>query len=126
MNLTHYFGNTEGVGILATADANGKVDLAIYETPQVIDDNTIALNMLGRLSYKNLQTNPNAVYMFIQAGEDLQGKRFYLAKISQRSGIERIRELKANNQPLTDPNLAAKHFVCFRVENIRPLVGSTH
>jgi len=30
------------------------------------------------------------------------------------------------NQPVTDLNLAAKYFVCFRVENIRPLVGDSH
>lgn len=30
------------------------------------------------------------------------------------------------NQPATDLNLAAKYFVCFRVENIRPLVGDSH
>ena len=126
MNLNSYFEQHEGIGILATADDKGKVDMAIYETPQVVDDNTIALNMLERLSYKNVQTNPNAAYMFIETGGRYQGRRFYLTKVSEKPGIQRVRELRARHLPATDPTLATKHVVCFKVESIRPLVGDTN
>jgi len=123
MNLSQYFGNTRGVGILATANSEGKVDLAVYTSPEVIDDNTIAFNMLERLSYKNLQTNPHAAYMFVEEGSKWNGRRFYLTKISEQSGLERVRELRSRNMPLPDAAQMNKKFVCFKVENIRPIVG---
>lgn len=126
MNLAHYFENTPGTGILATADEKGNVDAAIYCPPQVVAEDTIALDMLDRLSYKNLQKNPHACYMFIEPGDDYQGRRFYITKVSEEPGAERIRQLKAEGLPVTDPNLAVKKFVCFRVHNIRPLVGDSY
>jgi hypothetical protein len=123
MNLAQYFENTRGAGILATADSEGKVDLAIYTSPEVIDDNTIAFNMLERLSYKNLQTNPHAAYMFVEESSKWNGRRFYLTKISEQSGLERVRELRSRNMPLPDAAQMNKKFVCFKVENIRPVVG---
>ena len=49
MELKEYFENTEGRGILATADGDGKVDAAIYARPHFMDDATIALIMRDRL-----------------------------------------------------------------------------
>lgn len=123
VNLAEYFAKNPGVGILATADAQGRVDLAVYETPEVIDDKTISLNMLDRLSYQNLKSNPNAAYMFLEASGNWNGKRLYLKKIAEMPGIERVRELKKNNLPLPDPALTSKFHVRFTVERIRPAVG---
>ena len=39
MNLKTYFEDTEGTGVLATADSNGKVDTAIYARPHFMEDN---------------------------------------------------------------------------------------
>lgn len=94
MNLAHYFGNTEGSGILATADAEGQVDMAIYETPQVIDENIIALNMLNRRSFQNLQSNPHAAYMFIEWAMSISNTRFDVSRTSN-AAIRRDR----NNRP---------------------------
>ncbi len=33
MNLSDYFDNTKGYGVLATADSSGKVDAAVYARP---------------------------------------------------------------------------------------------
>jgi len=40
MNLGEYFDRAKGYGILATADATGKVNAAIYARPYFSDDNT--------------------------------------------------------------------------------------
>ena len=123
MNLPQYFQKAEGIGILATADAKGNVDIAIYEKPQVIDDKTIALNMTNRLSYKNLSSNPHAAYMFIENTTSWDGKRLYLTKTGQISGTERIRQLRAAGQTIGDPAQASKNYVTFTVDKIRPAVG---
>ena len=37
--MKDYFKNTKGVGVLATADADGKVNVAIYARPHFLHDN---------------------------------------------------------------------------------------
>jgi hypothetical protein len=57
MGLAEYFGRVKGTGILATSDAEGNVDLAIYAPPYIIGEKKIAFSMLERRSYSNLQSN---------------------------------------------------------------------
>ena len=38
MDLQPYFEETKGHGVLATADASGRVNLAIFARPHVLDD----------------------------------------------------------------------------------------
>ena len=83
MDIARYFNENEGTGILATADGRGKVDMAVYEKPEVIDNDTIALRMLERRSYQNITTNPNAAYTFMEAAGNYQGRRFYLTMIDE-------------------------------------------
>ena len=48
MNLKDYFENAKGVGVLATADADGKVNVAVYARPHFLDsedDKTAAFIM---------------------------------------------------------------------------------
>ena len=42
MDRKNYFENTEGIGVLASADAEGRVDAAIYSRPHVMDSDTVA------------------------------------------------------------------------------------
>ena len=61
MNLKDYFENTKGVGVLATADADGKVNVAVYARPHFLDpedDDSPTFIMNERLSYANVQANP--------------------------------------------------------------------
>ena len=43
MTLKEYFDNSNGIGILSTADSAGKVDAAVYSMPHVFDDGTLVL-----------------------------------------------------------------------------------
>ena len=74
MNLAEYFENIKGLGVLATSDAEGKVDIAIDSRPYIIDETTIAFSMLEKLSYSNIQSNPKAAYMFKEEGPGYKGK----------------------------------------------------
>lgn len=124
MNLAGYFGNTKGTGILATADSSGAVDAAIYATPEVVDDNTIAFIMADRLSHQNLQSNPKAAYMFIEQGNGYQGKRLYLTKIDEVENPEMSDDLRDESKKLDGYTEGQMFFrVQFRVDNVRPLVG---
>ena len=51
MTLKEYFETNKGLGILSTADSQGKVDAAVYSRPHFMEDGTIALVMRDRLSH---------------------------------------------------------------------------
>jgi hypothetical protein len=68
MDLKEYFNDTKGVGVLATSDAEGKVDAAIYARPHFMEDGTLAVIMRDRLTHHNLQSNPHATFLFIENG----------------------------------------------------------
>ncbi|MFH0958857.1 MAG: pyridoxamine 5'-phosphate oxidase family protein, partial [Pseudomonadota bacterium] len=77
INLSDYFNNTKGYGVLATADSSGKVNAAIYARPHFIDEKTLAFIMRERLTYENLRTNPHSTYLFIESRSGYTGKRLY-------------------------------------------------
>ena len=122
MDLKEYFENSEGLGILSTADANGNVDSAIYANPHVTSEDTIALIMRPRLSLDNIQHNPKAVYMYIEKGPGYQGRRLYLEKTAQEEDPETVNQFRRSSHGDTGGEEQAK-LVYFKVTRIRPLVG---
>ena len=119
MNLKDYFDNTDGTGILATADSQGKVDAAIYARPQVMDDGSISFIMLDRLSHHNLQSNPQAAFLFLEAGGRYQGVRLFLEKIKEETDPELIAQYARRCPvPEGDPAKEQKFLVTFRVNRL--------
>jgi hypothetical protein len=125
MNLAEYFAKAKGMGILGTADAKGKVDLAIYAKPMVIDENTIALVMRERLSHQNLRHNPNAAYMFIEGPEDNRGVRLYLTMAHEETNVSVVEKIIEEHPEICPyPDEANKYLVHFKVEQVRELIGN--
>ncbi|MDY0187396.1 MAG: pyridoxamine 5'-phosphate oxidase family protein [Syntrophus sp. (in: bacteria)] len=125
MDLKAYFDQTEGTGILATADSAGKVDAAIYSRPHILEDGQIAFITADRLTHQNLQSNPHAVYLFIEAGQTWKGKRLYLLKTSEESDPDKIESLSRRKyRQDSESNKARKRFlVYFSLDKELPLVG---
>ena len=97
MDLKDYFENQKGLGVLATADAEGKVDLAVYSRPHVMDAETVAFIMPDRLTHHNLQSNPHAAYLFLEEGVEnkkFQGLRLFLTKTREEQDSELLHSLR--------------------------------
>lgn len=125
MNLSEYFENRTGRGVLATADSDGNVDVAVYSRPHFINENTIAYIMTDRLTHKNLQSNPHAAYLFIESGEGYIGKRLYLKKIKEETdpeAINKIRWRKTYVAPEDEKN-KSRFLVYFRIDKVIELIG---
>lgn len=126
MNLGEYFETTTGRGVLATADASGKVDAAVYSRPHFIDETTVAYIMTDRLTHANLQSNPHAAYIFVESpGETFTGKRLYLTKIKETTDqeeIDKIRWRKSYVIPNGDKE-KKRYLVHFRIDKVLPLIG---
>jgi len=123
MSLAEYFENIKGLGVLATSDTDGNVDIAVYSRPYIIDEKTIALSMLEKLSYSNIQSNPKAAYMFVEQGEGYAGKRLHLTKTGEEKDPERIKEIKQQHKKTREPDEKVRHLIYFTIDKIRPLVG---
>ena len=67
MELEDYFKKTKGTGVLATSDKYGKVNAAVYARPHFLEDGALAFIMRDRLTHHNLESNPNAAYLFVTA-----------------------------------------------------------
>lgn len=125
MELKEYFEQKRGIGVLATADSNGRVNAAVFARPHFMDDGTIAFIMGDRLTRKNLQSNPYAVYLFKEDGEKYVGKRLYLTKVKEEKDsaiIEKIRR-KDYKEP-AKYSTKSKFLVYFKIDKVLPLVGT--
>ena len=122
MELQTYFENTEGTGVLSTADSEGKVDAAIYARPHFMDDGTIAMIMRDRLTHHNLESNPYACYMFIEKGPGYKGKRLFLTKVREEQDSELLQSIR-RRQYIQETD-ESKFLVFFKIDKEIPLVGA--
>jgi hypothetical protein len=125
MKLSEYFETARGIGVLATADAEGKVNTAIYSRPHFLDsgdENTLAFIMADRLCHANLQVNPHASYLFIEEGEGYVGKRLSLTKIKEETDPEKIQAIRRRNLPCECEDGKVRFLVHFRIDDVRPLI----
>lgn len=125
MRLKDYFAATSGLGVLSTADGNGKVDAAIYARPHVFDDGTIAFVMRDRLTHHNLQENPYAAYLYVEKERGYKGVRLFLKKLKETTDDELIETMSRRClSPEEDKARGPKFLVYFQIEKILDLVGS--
>ena len=125
MKLHDYFEQTQGLGVLATADQKGKVGIAVYARPHVMEDGTLAFIMADRLTHHNLQSNPQAAYLFKEEGAGYKGKRLILTKIREEENSEMLTALrKRTYSRKKEESEESKFLVFFKVAQELPLVGS--
>jgi hypothetical protein len=119
--LQEYFESTKGIGVLATADSNGKVDAAIYSHPHFLEEGTLAFIMRDRLTHHNLQSNSSATFLFVEEGAGYKGKRLFLTKAREDKNPELISRIK--RRKYTDDNEEPTFLVYFKVDQELPLLG---
>ena len=120
--LRDYFENTKGMGVMATADREGKVNAAIYSRPHFLEDGSIAFIMRDRLTHHNLQSNPYAAYLFVEEGPGYKGKRLNLRKIREEENSELIQSLSRREYKNEKPG--ARFLVAFQLDKVLPLIGA--
>lgn len=121
MDLKEYFESNKGLGVLATADSEGKVDAAVYARPHIMEDGSLAMIMRDRLTHHNLQSNPNATFLFVENGPGYKGKRLFLRKTREEQDTELLSQLK-RRQYVSDAD-EPKFLVFFNITQELPLIG---
>jgi len=126
MDLKDYFENTKGTGVLATADKAGRANAAIYSRPHFFEDGTVGFIMRQRLTHANLQENPHACYLFVEAATKSAGRRLYLTKVAEEKETERLYQLKRREtSPESDAEKGPKYLAVFTLDKVLPLIGDT-
>ena len=124
--LSEYFLSAKGMGVLSTADTQGKVDAAVYARPHFIDEKTVAFIMADKHSHRNVRENPHAVYLFKEDGPQYQGKRLFLTRIGEsedKALIENLRRSKHCWPVSKECDSERRFLVQFRVDSVKPLIG---
>lgn len=121
MKIGDYFGTSKGTGVLATADSKGIVNITIYASPHVMDDETVAFIMADKLTHQNLQANPHAAYLFIEGDGKYKGKRLFLTKTKEEKNSPTLESLRRKEYP----DLKGKEYlVYFKIDKVLPLIGA--
>jgi hypothetical protein len=121
------FNKRPRIGTLSTADRNGEVNVAVFGSPEMIDENTVVMGIGRNRSFRNLQENPKAVFMVVEPGKtvmDWKGARVYLEAVELEKGggfFEEVKEgiAKAAGKAAADMIHAA---VRFKIKEVRPIV----
>jgi hypothetical protein len=121
MKLSEYFDHKKGLGVLSTADGDGKVDAAIYARPHFIEDGTLAFVMRDRLSHHNLRSNPHATYLFKEESSGYRGKRLFLTRVREEKNTELLESLRRRESVYRDSE--DRFLVFFNLDKELPLVG---
>ncbi len=125
MTLKDYFENTKGTGVLATSDSDGKVDVAVYARPHLMDDGSVAMVMRDRLSHANLNSNPHAAYLFKEEGPGYKGKRFFLTKLREEKDTQLLDQVRRRcPDPADDAQKGPRYLVFFKIDKELPLIGA--
>ncbi len=125
--LLSIFNKRPRIGTLSTANSKGEVNVAVFGSPQMVDENTVVMGIGRNRSFRNLQENPHAVFIVMEPGEtimDWKGARVYLevTDIETDGGFyKQVKENieKAAGKAAGDMIYAA---VRFRITEVRPIV----
>ncbi len=125
MKLSEYFEKTKGRGVMSTADSNGLLTSAVYARPHFIDEENVAFIMADRLTHKNLESNPHAVYLFMESGEKYVGRRLCLTKTKEEKNSPLIDTIRRREScPVDEEYMKQNRFlVSFKIDRVLPLIG---
>ncbi len=126
MELNKYFKQHKGLGVLSSADLKGRVNAAIYAQPHVIDAQRVAFIMADKLTRKNIEKNPYAVFLFKEDGPGYKGVRLYLKKqgeFKDQGFVQQVCNLAYPTPYCSEEALKGSYLLSFAVEKVLPLVG---
>ena len=119
-----YFEKTKGFGVLSTADDKGLVNSAVFSRPHIMEDGTYGFIMPERLTWANIEVNPNASFLFREEVSGYKGVRLQLKKARVIDDADVIEPYRRRTYSAADENrMKPLHLVCFELGRELPLIG---
>jgi predicted pyridoxine 5'-phosphate oxidase superfamily flavin-nucleotide-binding protein len=125
--LMALFNKRPRIGTLSTADKTGEVNVAVFGSPQMIDENTVVMGIGQNRSYRNLQRNPKAAFIVMEPGEtvtDWKGARVYLEAMdldTEGAFYDQVKKGIAKAAGPQAPEMI-QAAIRFRITEVRPIV----
>ena len=125
--LLEVFNKQPRIGTLSTANAKGEVNVAVFGSPQMIDENTVVMGIGENRSFSNLRENPKAVFIVLEPGKtlmDWKGARVYLEALDIETGggfYDQIRDDIARTSGEQTARMIHAA-IRFRITEVRPIV----
>jgi hypothetical protein len=125
--LMDFFNHRPRNCLLVTSNDEGRVDIAVYGSPTMIDENTVVLSTRENRSYQYLRKNPQAAMIVVEPGEisrASKGVRIYLEMTAIESTGDLLDKFKvevgrrAGRVAAEGINAAIR----FKITEVRPLV----
>lgn len=125
--LMELFNKYPRIGALATANKEGDVNVAVFGSPRMVDENTVVMGIGENRSYRNLQRNSKAVFIVMEPGEtvmDWKGARVYLEAVDLVSEGEFFDQTKQNIAKAAGVQAAKmiQAAIRFKITEVRPIV----
>jgi hypothetical protein len=125
--LMELFNKYPRIGTLSTANKEGDVNVAIFGSPRMIDENTVVMGIGENRTFRNLERNPKAVFIIIEPGEtalDWKGVRVYLEATDMEIEGEFYDQVKHTIAKAWGQEAAAMvhSAIRFKITEVRPLV----
>jgi hypothetical protein len=113
--------------LITTSNGKGDVNVAVYGSPRMIDENTVVIAVRNNRSYQNLQKNPKAAIIVMEPNEikhDSKAVRVYLDLIAIETEGELLNQFKEQiaqraGKEVADSLQAA---IRFEITDVRPLI----
>lgn len=123
MDLTELFSH-DGLGVLATAAADGRVNTAVYARPHVMDESTLVWGMTDGRTYRNIAANPSASFLFKANVAGFRGVRLGLELIRTEEDGETLELIRRGADQVVGAGAGAAvtHAAWFRIVEMRPLI----
>ncbi len=127
--LMTLFNKQPRIGTLSTANKLGDVNVAVFGSPQMIDENTVVMGIRENRTFRNLQRNPKAVFIVMEPGEtvmDWKGARVYLEAIDMETSGEFYDKIKHNIAKAagTQASNLIRAAIRFKITDVRPIVNA--
>jgi hypothetical protein len=123
--LMDYFNKQPRLGTLSTSGKDGKVNVAYFGSPRMVDEKTVVMGIGKNRTFANLQDNPHAVFMIMESGKvntEWKGVRVYLKMKEYQTSGETLDQIKAQIAQRAGESAAKIIYaaVIFEVNEVRP------
>jgi hypothetical protein len=128
--LMTLFNKYPRIGTLSTSNKEGEVNVAVFGSPRMIDEDTVVMGIGQNRSYRNLQRNPKAVFIVMEPGEsapDWKGARVYLEAVDMETEGKFYDGIKHNIANMAGKAAADRIHAAirFKITEVRPLLDMT-
>lgn len=125
--LMDYFNKQPRIGVLSTSSKDGKVDSAVFGSPNMTDEKTVVVATGKNRTLSNLQENPYAMFLIMEPGKDImewKGIRVYLKMKEYATSGEMLDTIKSQITKLAGEEAAKIIYaaVTFEIIELRPIV----